>query len=141
MGVLLQSLPLGITLSAPEGPAWDFLVLFAVVILGPPLVQRARVPGIIGLLLGGFLIGPHGLGWIGEGNTTVPELGQLGLLYLMFVAGVELDLAILRVHRRSAITFGIATFAFPMTFGTIAGFALGWDAPASILLGWPPTRC
>ena len=130
MGALLQSLPLGITLTAPEGPAWDFLVLFAVVILGPPLVTRARVPGIIGLLLGGFLIGPHGLGWIGEGNTTVPELGQLGLLYLMFVAGVELDLAILRVHRRSAITFGIATFAFPMTFGTIAGFALGWDAPA-----------
>ena len=135
MGSLLQSLPFGVTLTAPEGPAWDFLVLFAVVILGPPLVQRARVPGIIGLLLGGFLIGPHGLGWIGEGNTTVPELGQLGLLYLMFVAGVELDLAILRVHRRSAITFGIATFAFPMVFGTIVGFALGWDAPAALLLG------
>ena len=136
MGALLQSVPLGgITLTAPEGPAWDFLVLFAVVILGPPLVQRARIPGIIGLLLGGFLIGPHGLGWIGAGNTTVPELGQLGLLYLMFVAGVELDLAILRVHRRSAITFGVTTFAFPMAFGTIVGFALGWDAPAALLLG------
>ena len=53
------------------------------------------MPGIIGLLLGGFLIGPHGLNLIGAGNTTVPELGQLGLLYLMFVAGVELDLALL----------------------------------------------
>ena len=43
-----------------------------------------------------MLIGPHGLDLIGPGNTTVPDLGQLGLLYLMFVAGVELDLNLLR---------------------------------------------
>ena len=53
------SLSIGaISVKSPSGPAWEFLVLFAVVIIGPPLLQRARIPGIIGLLLGGFVIGP-----------------------------------------------------------------------------------
>jgi Kef-type K+ transport system membrane component KefB len=124
-----------ITLESPKGGAWEFLVLFLVVILGPPLVQRMRIPGIIGLLIGGFLIGPNGLGLLDEGSTTIPDLGQLGLLYLMFVAGVELDLALLRQYRRSAITFGLLTFSFPMLLGTIAAFAIGWNTAAALLLG------
>ena len=124
-----------ITLQAPEGSAWEFLVLFLVVIVGPPLMQRARVPGLIGLLIGGFLIGPHGFGLLDAGSTTIPDLGQLGLLYLMFVAGVELDLGLLKRYRNGAITFGLLTFAFPMLFGTIAGMALGWSLAASLLLG------
>jgi Kef-type K+ transport system membrane component KefB len=124
-----------ITLESPKGGAWEFLVLFLVVILGPPLVQRMRIPGIIGLLVGGFLIGPNGLGLLDAGSTTIPDLGQLGLLYLMFVAGVELDLALLRQYRRSAISFGLLTFSFPMLFGTIAAFAIGWNTAAALLLG------
>ena len=46
-----------ISVHSPEGAAWEFLILFAVVIVGPPLMRRARVPGIIGLLVGGFVIG------------------------------------------------------------------------------------
>ena len=53
----------------------------------------------------------------------------------MFVAGVELDLALLRAHRRSAVMFGVLTFAFPMVFGTVAGVLLGWEAAAALLLG------
>ena len=105
------------------------------VVLGPPLVERARIPGLIGLLLGGFLIGPHGFGLLDAGSTTIPDLGQLGLLYLMFVAGVELDLALLREHRRTAVMFGVMTFAFPMVFGTVAGALLGWELAAALLLG------
>ena len=124
-----------ITLTAPTGSAWEFLLLFAVVIVGPPIIQRARIPGLIGLLLGGFVIGPHGFGLIPAGSTTIPDLGQLGLLYLMFVAGVEIDLALLRRHRRSAVVFSALTFSFPMVFGTIVGQALGWSVSASLLLG------
>ena len=125
----------GISVSSPTGPAWEFLVLFVVVIIGPPLLQRARLPGIIGLLLGGYAIGPHGLNLIGAGNTTIPDLGQVGLLYLMFVAGVELDLGLLRVHRRAVIAFGLLSFTLPMLFGTAIGFSLSWGAPAALLLG------
>lgn len=121
--------------TAPEGAAWEFLVLFLVVILGPPLVERFRVPGLIGLLLGGFLIGDNGLGLLDAGSTTIPDLGQLGLLYLMFVAGVELDMRLLSRHRRSAVTFGFLTFTFPMILGTAVGIALNWELAASLLLG------
>lgn len=124
-----------LSLEAPSGPPWEFFVVFAVLLLGPVLMQRAALPGLVGLLLGGYAIGPHGLGWIGPGNTTVPELGQLGLLYLMFVAGVELDLNLLKRFRNRAIGFGLLTFTFPMIFGTAVGFALGWGTAASLLLG------
>ncbi len=124
-----------LSVDSPTGPAWEFLVLFLVVILGPPLIRRARIPGIIGLLVGGYAIGPYGLNLIGAGNTTVPELGQLGLLYLMFVAGVELDLALIRVHRRAVIGFGFITFALPMLFGSLIGLALSWEPAAALLLG------
>lgn len=124
-----------IEISSPKGAPWEFLIVFAVLLLGPVLFRRAGIPGIIGLLVGGYAIGPHGLSLIGAGNNTLPDLGQLGLLYLMFVAGVELNLNLLRKHRRSAVAFGLLTFAIPFTLGTLVGAALGWEALASILLG------
>jgi Kef-type K+ transport system membrane component KefB len=124
-----------IDVSSPKGPPWEFLVVFAVLLAGPVIVERARIPGIIGLLIGGYVIGPHGLGLIGSGNSTLPDLGQLGLLYLMFVAGVELDLHLLSVYRRSAVAFGLVAFAFPMIAGTAVGLALGWEVAAAVLLG------
>ena len=132
---MLPSLIAAISVKSPTGPAWEFLVLFLVVIIGPPLLEHARLPGIIGLLLGGFVIGPNGLNLIGAGNMTVPALGQVGLFYLMFVAGVELDLALLRVHRRAVLIFAALTFAVPMLFGSVIGFSRGWGAPAALLLG------
>jgi Kef-type K+ transport system membrane component KefB len=131
MPVFIASL----SVKTPSGPAFEFLVLFLVVIFGPPLIRRAKIPGIIGLIVGGFVIGPYGLNLIGAGNTTVPELGQLGLLYLMFVAGVELDLALVRVHRRAVLTFGAISFALPLLLGCLVGFSMSWSVPAALLLG------
>jgi Kef-type K+ transport system membrane component KefB len=128
-------MPALIELSTPKGAPWEFLVVFAVLLLGPILFRRAGIPGIIGLLVGGYAIGPHGLSLIGAGNSTLPELGQLGLLYLMFVAGVELDLNLISKYRRSTISFGVLTFAIPFVLGTLVGVALGWETLAAILLG------
>ena len=58
----------------PGDAAADFLLLFAVILLGPLLMKAARIPGIIGLLLGGYVIGPHGLDLISSGNQKHPEL-------------------------------------------------------------------
>ncbi len=124
-----------VELSTPKGAPWEFLIVFAVLLLGPVLFRRAGIPGIIGLLVGGYAIGPHGLSLIGAGNNTLPDLGQLGLLYLMFVAGVELNLNLLRKYRRSAVSFGLMTFAIPFALGTVVGLALGWETLAAILLG------
>jgi Kef-type K+ transport system membrane component KefB len=120
---------------APTGPAFPFLVLFLVVVAGPLIIERFKVPGIIGLLLGGLLIGPNVLGLVGSGNTTVPDLGQIGLLYLMFVAGLELDLRLVSANRRATIVYSLLTFSLPMLFGTIAGLAIGFSTSAALLLG------
>src|SRR3954447_8510643 len=122
-------------LQRPEGAAFSFMLLFLVILGGPAIMARARIPGIIGLLIGGWAIGPHGLGLIGEGNHLVPELGHFGLLYLMFSAGLELDLGILRVYRRKAVAFGIAGFLLPFLCGIGAGLLLSFTPAAAILLG------
>ena len=76
----------------PDAPDFTFLVVFAVILVGPLVIRRFKVPGIIGMLIGGLLIGPHVFGFLGSGETTIPNLGNFGLLYLMFMAGLELDL-------------------------------------------------
>ncbi len=124
-----------IHVEAPTGPALPFLVLFLVIVLGPMIIERFKVPGIIGLLLGGLIIGPHALGIVGSGNTTVPDLGQIGLLYLMFVAGLELDLRLVQANRRATIIYSLLTFSLPMLAGTLAGLAIGFSTAAAILLG------
>jgi Kef-type K+ transport system membrane component KefB len=123
------------TIQAPSGPVLEFLVLFAVILLGPIVFSRLGLPGLIGLVLGGFAIGSHGLDLINAGNQTVPELGKLGLLYLMFVAGLELDLHVVKDYRRAAVGFGLIAFAIPFTLGASVAIALGWSVPAICLLG------
>jgi Kef-type K+ transport system membrane component KefB len=126
---------LSLELTAPSAAVLDFAVLFAVILFGPLFVERAHLPGLIGLLVGGFLIGPHGLNLIQAGDQTVPALGQFGLLYLMFVAGLELDLGLLRAFRRAAVTFGLISFVLPFAAGLAIGQGLGWTWPATFLLG------
>jgi len=122
-------------IQTPSGEVLEFFVLFAVILLGPIVFNRLGLPGLIGLVLGGFAIGAHGLGLIAAGNHTVPELGHLGLLYLMFVAGLELDLQVLKEYRRAAVAFGLIAFVIPFIGGVTIGFALGWSLPATCLLG------
>src|SRR3954469_19397432 len=124
-----------LTQEATHGPVFEFLVLFAVILLGPIVVTRLGLPGLVGLVVGGFVIGAHGLGVIHAGNETVPELGHLGLLYLMFVAGLELDLQVLKDYRRAAVVLGVFAFAIPAAGGFLLGQALGWSTSASCLLG------
>ena len=100
-----------------SGPVFEFFVLFAVILFGPVVIERFGLPGLIGLVLGGFAIGAHGLGLIHAGNQTVPELGKLGLLYLMFVAGLELDLQVMKEYRRGAVIFGLIAFVVPAAGG------------------------
>lgn len=122
-------------LTSPHGPAWVFLGVVVVIAVLPWLAERARVPGIIGLLLGGLLLGPHGLGVVRSDDVVIPAIGHIGLLYLMFLAGVELDLAVLQRYRRTAVGFALLTFAAPLTLGIVAAHALGYGTAASLLVG------
>src|SRR3954452_24037996 len=124
-----------LALERPGGAAFTFLVVFLVVLAGPAIMAKARIPGIIGLLIGGWAVGPPGFGVIGQGDQTVPELGQFGLLYLMFAAGLELDLGVLSVYRRRAVAYGLASFVLPLACGIGGGELLSFPPAAAVLLG------
>jgi len=119
-------------------PATDPVLMFALLmltaLLAPRLAESVKLPGIIGLIVAGILIGPHGLGIL-ERGSEVELLSTIGLLYLMFLAGLELDLDQFIRHRLHSLTFGLLTFAIPLILGTLMGrYLLGFSWPASILL-------
>lgn len=122
-------------IDAPHGPVWVFLAVFLVLVAGPALMERAKLPGLVGLLIGGYAIGPNGFSFVASSNSTVPDLGTLGLLYLMFMAGVELDLSTLKRARTPTAIFTVLTFGFPMVFGFVVGSALDYSTAAALLLG------
>ncbi len=96
--------------------------------------ERLRLPGVIGLVVGGLVVGGEGLGLVDRAGT-VEVLGGVGLLYLMFLAGLELDLDVLQRHRRSAVGFGLLTFVIPLGVGTGVALLLDYGTAASILIG------
>lgn len=131
---MLTTPSLIVAVSLPfEDPAFVLLVLFAIVLLAPLAATAARVPPIIGLIAGGIAVGPNGFGLI-ERAGAVDLLGGAGLLFLMFQAGVELDLEDFVENRNDSVLFGVATFLLPMAIGTVGHLLLGFDVAAAVLL-------
>jgi Kef-type K+ transport system membrane component KefB/nucleotide-binding universal stress UspA family protein len=121
----------------PEVPltdaGWLFALLMVLVLVVPMVAERVRVPGIVALVLAGTLVGPTGLGLV-EREGMIETLGTVGLLYLMFVAGLELDLDDFAANRRDAVGFGALTFLLPMIIGTAVIALMGFELLAAILL-------
>lgn len=116
-----------------EDPALVLVTVFGVVLFAPVLAGLLRIPPIIGLIAGGILVGPNGLELV-ERVGTIELLGGAGLLFLMFQAGIELDLDDFVAHRNGALVFGAATFLIPMVLGTVGHLLLGFDVMAAVLL-------
>jgi Kef-type K+ transport system membrane component KefB/nucleotide-binding universal stress UspA family protein len=115
-------------------PVAFFLLIMSIILVTPLLSERVRLPGIIGIILGGMLIGPHVFGLI-EDNDRMQFLSTIGLVYLMFSAGLEVDInQFMRVRGRSVI-FGFFTFMLPQLMGMGLGWILGLDWLGMILLG------
>jgi Kef-type K+ transport system membrane component KefB len=115
-------------------PGAVFAVLFLLVLIGPIVAQWLRLPAIIGLIVAGMLVGPNVLGVLDE-NTFIETIGYVGLLYLMFEGGLDLDLDGFRARRRESIVFGVLTFVFPMVIVTSVALALGLGVLASVIIG------
>lgn len=93
-----------------------FAVILFIILLAPILLKRLRLPGIIGLIISGIVIGPHGLDLI-EKNSAVDLFSTIGLLYIMFIAGLELDLGEFRKNKYKSLVFGFLTFIVPIAIG------------------------
>ena len=119
-------------------PLTEPVAVFTVVLLvllAAPLVGRRGVPSSVILLGAGVVLGPNVLGVL-DRDPTMVLLGTVGLLYIMFLAGLEIDLHHLREEKAQSLGFGAATFLLPQLVGTVVGhegLGLGW--PASVLMG------
>lgn len=72
-------------------PVGFFLLVMTIILITPLLSERLRLPGIVGIILGGMLLGPHGFGLLEDGER-IQFLSTIGLVYLMFSAGLEVDI-------------------------------------------------
>jgi Kef-type K+ transport system membrane component KefB/nucleotide-binding universal stress UspA family protein len=116
-----------------DDPVAIFLIILAIMLIAPLLFERFRLPGIIGLILAGVIVGPHGLGLL-QRDQTIQLLGTVGLLFLMFLGGLETSLDDLKRNANKALTFGMATFVIPMVMGTVAMLLLGYGFLPSVLV-------
>lgn len=87
------------------------------------MLNRFRIPHVIGLILAGVLVGPHGLNWLSR-DMSFQVFGQVGILYLMFLAGVEIDMYHLKRNLGRGVVFGLFTFLIPLVLGAIASVIL-----------------
>jgi Kef-type K+ transport system membrane component KefB len=121
--------------SLPNSPLVPFTVLLLVALTIPPIFERLRLPGLVGLLFAGILLGPHGVGLLSTKTETMKLLSDIGKVYLMFVAGLEIDLKVFRQTRSRSLAFGLTTFLIPLITGTTIGFVFGFGWNAAILIG------
>ncbi len=118
----------------PHSAEWTFFVAAVVLLVGPVVAERLGLPGLVGIVLGGTLVGPFVLDWIAR-EGIVESLGELGLLYLMFLAGLELDLDEFGRNRRPALTFGALTFTFPFVLGLLLVLPFDYGLATALLYG------
>ncbi len=115
-------------------PILMFTIMVAVTLLAPLVAAKLRIPDMVLLLLAGALLGPHGLGIL-ERNMAIMLFSAVGLLYIMFLAGLEIDLHRFITARRRSAVFGLLTFAIPQGLGTLLGrYVLFMDWPGAVLL-------
>lgn len=111
-----------------------FSLILLIILVAPIVLNRFKIPGIIGLILSGMIIGPHGL-FIIQKNSAVDLFSTIGLLYIMFIAGLELDMNEFKRHRHKSLVFGLLTFAFPLVIGfPVCHYLLGYSLNASLLI-------
>lgn len=111
------------------------LLLTIAILIGPIVAERFHIPGLVGLIAAGVVFGPFVFGWMSPGGF-VATVGAVGLLYLMFLAGVELDIATFEANRKAAITFGLLTFIIPFGLSFVYGLEyLDFSIAGASLIG------
>ncbi|MBC1257499.1 cation:proton antiporter, partial [Trichormus variabilis] len=116
-------------------PLVPFAILLVILLVVPILFERLRLPGIVGLVLSGLVLGPSGWNLFHTKSPMISLLSDIGLVYLMFVAGLEVDLELWRRRQSRALGFGCVSFTVPLLIGTLVGrfFHFGWNT--SVLIG------
>ena len=129
---ILHSIP--VTTALVTDPTWIFSVVLCIILLSPLLLSRLRIPHVIGLILAGVLVGKYGLNIL-DRDSSFELFGQVGIYYIMFLAGLELDMGSVQQYGRDGIKFGIATFLIPFFLGLVTSYyLLGFSIFTSVLM-------
>lgn len=116
-------------------PVQIFLIVLAIILFAPLLLNRLKIPHIIGMIAAGVIIGPYGFNIL-DNDSSFAIFGQVGLLYLMFLAGLEIDMYHLRLNLRKGLVFGALTLIIPLLLGVFTSVSLlRLDWTTSLLLG------
>ena len=116
-------------------PLTQFLLWIMLFLVVPGVCERLNVPGVLGFILLGWLLGPNGVGLL-DPDALVSRMGsELGVGLLLFFVGFEIDFALLKKARLQVAFFGLATFGLPLAFGAAVAHAVGFDLNASLLIG------
>ena len=116
-------------------PVQIFFIVLVIILFTPLLFNRIKIPHIIGMIVAGVVIGPYGFNVL-DNDSSFAVFGQVGLLYLMFLAGLEIDMYHLRLNMRRGLLFGVLTLLIPLVLGIFTSvwlLHLGWLT--SLLLG------
>lgn len=126
---------LAIDLSLPlESWVLKFLIFLVIILLAPIMLNKIRIPQLLGFIIAGALIGPFGFNLM-ERDSSMIMLGTVGLLYIMFLAGLEIDIADFKKNSWRSLVFGLYTFLIPMGLGMVAGlYVLNFSMLTSVLL-------
>lgn len=117
-----------------KSPVLIFSLVLFIILFAPLLLARLRIPGIIGLILAGVAIGPNGFNLLLR-DASIQLFGTVGLLYIMFLAGLEIDLKDFKKNRNKSLVFGAFTFLIPMILGTLVSLYLfHFNLASSVLL-------
>jgi Kef-type K+ transport system membrane component KefB len=115
-------------------PVLKFLVILIIILSTPILLNKLKIPHILGLIIAGAVIGPNGFNLLLRDSSIILS-GTAGLLYIMFIAGLEIDLAEFKKNSAKSLVFGLYTFLIPMTLGILTGiYILNFPILTSILL-------
>lgn len=129
--VLLSAIDFSLPL---KNPVIIFSLVLFIILFAPILFSKIKVPHIIGLILAGVIVGPYGLDLLRR-DSSIVLFGTVGLLYIMFLAGLEIDLAEFKKNKAKIAVFGFITFLLPFIFGTLASYyVLGFGLLSSALL-------
>ncbi|MCH5216694.1 MAG: cation:proton antiporter [Muribaculaceae bacterium] len=99
-------------------PVYIFLAVMCIILLAPLCLNRFKIPHIIGLIVAGIIVGPFGF-HILDRDSSFGIFGQVGILYLMFLAGLEIDMFHFKKNLRNGLVFGIYTFIIPLILGIV----------------------
>ncbi|MDY5490063.1 MAG: cation:proton antiporter [Butyricimonas virosa] len=133
MMFMLQMTQAAITLPLTD-PVLKFLLILVIILAAPLLLNKLRIPHLLGLIIAGAIIGPNGFNLVLRDSSIILS-GTAGLLYIMFLAGLEIDLGDFKKNKWKSLTFGMYTFLVPMALGTLVGlYVLNFSMLTSILL-------